>query len=321
MELYLAPMEGITGYIYRQAYETVFTPLDKYFTPFINANLSGKFSSREWEDICPEHNQGRVVIPQILTNRSEDFIATTQALKALGYKEVNLNLGCPSGTVVSKNKGSGFLAHKEQLKYFLEEIFQYSDLKISIKTRIGKEDSSEFPDIMAIYNQYPLSELIIHPRVQKDYYKNKPRLLTFKEAFYQSPIPICYNGDIFTLSDYYHIKKECPELQKIMLGRGLIANPGLAREIIGQPPMSLSEVIQFHDCLFEGYHKILSGERNVLFKMKECWFYMGYMFTQPEKYMKKIRKAQHFRDYELAVQTLFEEQTLQKGAGLFTLPS
>ena len=104
MKFYLAPMEGITGYIYRQAYNSCFKPMDRYFTPFLAPKHKSGFSSKELNDILPEHNQGMEVIPQILTSDPEDFLDTAVKLKEYGYTEVNLNLGCPSGTVAGKRR-------------------------------------------------------------------------------------------------------------------------------------------------------------------------------------------------------------------------
>lgn len=317
MKFYLAPMEGLTGYIFRNAHATYFGPLDKYFTPFIAANTVGKLSSRELNDILPEHNKGIYVVPQILTNKAEDFIRTVETLQSYGYNEVNLNLGCPSGTVVSKNRGSGFLSQRDELDRFLDQVCSQISVKFSIKTRIGKDVPEEFPALMEIFNQYPLEELIIHPRVQKDYYKNKPNLEVFKAANQMSKSPVGYNGDIFTVQDYEDFHQACPNVQTIMLGRGVIANPGLVREVLTKQPMDKTIFKKFHNCVYEGYQEVLSGERNVLFKMKEMWFYMSYMFSDVDKYAKKIRKSQHLKDYEVAVEQLLNDQNLIHGAGLF----
>lgn len=317
MKFYLAPMEGLTGYIYRNAHATFFGHVDKYFTPFITTNQFGKLSTRELHDIMPEHNEGICVVPQILTNNAEEFIRMSHTLKAFGYDEVNLNLGCPSGTVVSKNRGSGFLAQKEALNQFLETVFSANVTKISIKTRIGKEHPEEFYDLIQIFNAYPMEELIIHPRVQKDYYKNKPRMEIFKEALEVSKNPVCYNGDIFTAEDYKHFSEGYKQVDRLMLGRGLIANPGLVDEIQQGHPLDKQVLKAFHDKLYMDYQGVLSGERNVLFKMKEAWFYMSYMFEDHEKHLKKIRKSQRLADYEKAVASLFEERHLLEGAGLF----
>lgn len=318
MKFYFAPLEGITGYIYRNAHATFFDNVDKYFTPFIAANQHGKLSSRELNDILPEHNKGLVVVPQILTNNAEDFIRTTQTLKEYGYDEVNLNLGCPSGTVVAKNKGSGFLTQKEALDAFLEEVFSKCQTKISIKTRIGKDHPEEFEALLQIFNKYPMEELIIHPRVQKDYYRNTPNLKVFKDSLETSTNSLCYNGDIFTADDYHSFLTEFPTTDRIMLGRGLIANPGLIGNINEDKVLDKAVLKAFHDTLLMGYEDILSGDRNVLFKMKELWFYMSHMFSDVDKYAKKIRKSQRISDYQQAVALLFEEQEIVIGAGLFS---
>lgn len=317
MKFYFAPLEGITGYVYRNTHAAFFKEVDKYFIPFIAANQYGKLSTRELHDILPAHNQGVVVVPQILTNNVQDFVRTTETLKDFGYDEANLNLGCPSGTVVAKGKGSGFLAETETLQAFLEEVFSKSATKISIKTRIGRDHPEEFEALINLFNQYPIHELIIHPRVQKDYYRNKPNLEVFRNALAVSKNPVVYNGDIFTAENYQAFISECPSIDTIMLGRGLIANPGLIQDIKTGEMLDKARLKAFHDQLLEGYEGILSGDRNVLFKMKEAWFYMSYMFSNPEKYAKKIRKSQKIADYKEAVSALFEEQDIVTGAGLF----
>ena len=201
MKYYLAPLEGITTYIYRRAYHTHYRPMEKYFTPFL--------------------------VPQILTNDAKGFLDTVEKLKGYGYDEVNLNLGCPSKTVVSKGRGSGFLIHTEELNRFLDEIYAKADVKISIKTRIGKFDADEWGELLRIYNQYPLEELIVHPRVQQQFYKGHPDLDAFADAVKECKHTLCYNGDIFTTEDMEKLKKRFPEASCIMLGRGILRNPEL----------------------------------------------------------------------------------------------
>lgn len=318
MKYYLAPMEGITGYIYRNAYEKHFGNIDKYFTPFIIPNKSRRLKTKELNDILPENNRITNIVPQILTNSSEDFIATARRVQEFGYEEINLNLGCPSGTVVSKGRGSGFLAKTEELDRFLDEIFKMENIKISIKTRIGKDSPDEFNELIKIYNKYPIHELTIHPRTQKDFYGNKPNLEVFKEALELSKNPICYNGDIFTANNYNEIVKVFPEVQAVMLGRGIIANPALMKDIKNDTALNKEILRAFHDEILNGYIELFDGDRNVLFKMKELWGYMIHIFSDNKKYAKKIRKSQKLADYNLAVSSLFIEQEIIKGAGLFS---
>ena len=308
MKFYFAPLEGITGYIYRNAYEEFFgKQISKYFSPFIIANQSDKFKSKEINDVLPENNKGLCLVPQLLTNQAQDFIYTAKKLKHLGYEEVNLNLGCPSGTVIAKNKGSGFLAKQEQLDQFLEEIFAETTVKISVKTRIGKDDPEEFYELIEIFNKYPISELIIHPRIQKDFYNNKPNLKLFSDAVSLSKNKVVYNGDIVSVESYKEFTQTYPTIDTVMIGRGLIANPGLVSEIQKGNKVDKDLLIKFHDMVYQDYIKVMHGDRNVLFKMKEIWFYMLPMFTDATSFWKKIRKTERLYDYDKVIDNLFKE--------------
>ncbi len=318
MKYYLAPMEGITGHIYRNAYEKYFHNIDKYFTPFIVPNESLSLKTKELRDMLPENNEGLNIVPQILTNNAEGFVLTANKIKQLGYEEINLNLGCPAGTVVSKKRGSGFLAYPEELDRFLDEIYKINDMKISIKTRLGKERADEFYKLIEIYNKYPLEELIIHPRTREDFYGNTPNLEIFKESLKLSKHSICYNGDIFTVDNYNKIVKEFPQVDKIMIGRGILANPGLIDEIKENKFITKEILKQFHDEIFENYTILLKEDKNAMYRMKELWGYMSHIFTNNKKYYKKIKKAQKAIDYKVAVNSLFAEQEIIKGAGLFS---
>ncbi|MDK0720568.1 tRNA-dihydrouridine synthase family protein [Clostridium perfringens] len=318
MKYYLAPMEGITGFIYRNSYEKFFGGIDKYFAPFVVPNSSKSLKTKELRDVLPENNKGINLVPQILTNDSEGFILTAKKLKDLGYNEINLNLGCPSGTVVGKKRGAGFLAHREELDKFLEEIFKINHMKISIKTRLGMDKPEEFYELIKIYNKYPMEELIIHPRTRQDFYGNKPNLEVFKDAISLSKNPVCYNGDIFTLEDHNKLVEEFKEVDKIMLGRGILANPALMNEILNNEFMDKKVLKEFHDEIFSKYREVFNEDRNAMFRMKELWGYMIYMFSNNKKYAKKIKKAQKVVDYNQAVTSLFLEQDIVKGAGLFS---
>ena len=306
MKYYLAPMEGITGHIYRNAYAKYFDNIDKYFTPFIVPNQSTSLKTKELRDMLPENNEGLYIVPQILTNDAEGFITTAKKLQQLGYDEINLNLGCPAGTVVSKNRGSGFLSQRDELDSFLDEIFKINDMKISVKTRIGKDSPDEFYELIKIYNKYPMEELIIHPRTRQDFYGNTPNLDVFKDAISLSENTLCYNGDIFTVEDYKKITEVFPNIDKVMLGRGILANPGLMGEIIDNTYVDKNILRDFHDEIFNNYTELLKEDKNAMYRMKELWGYMSHIFTNNKKY------------YKEAVSSLFEEQDIIKGAGLFS---
>ncbi len=340
MKYYFAPLEGITGYIYRRAHHIFYPGLDRYYTPFIVPKEKKQLNAKERNDVLPEHNAGMRVIPQVMTNRSEEFLRTAKTLNQdYGYKEINLNLGCPSKTVVSKNRGSGFLALPGRLRLFLDEVcsgLEKYGMKLSVKTRIGKESPEEFECLLDIFQAFPLSELIIHPRIQKDFYKNTPDLKTFSKAYqiYENAgWELCYNGDIFSVSDYKDIYETFPNITAVMMGRGFLKNPMLADEIKvrengGDKIQKQNDGVSgrflndekekaerkrryyFYRLLLEDYAAVLDGEKDVLFKMKEIWSYMSQDFTQPQKYWKKMKKAYKLKDFEKAVFSLCTEQKL-----------
>lgn len=310
MKIYLAPMEGITGYVYRNVQHRYYNHIDKYFTPFITPTQHRKLTSRELNDILPEHNQKMCVVPQILTNQAEGFLWAAGKAKELGYREVNLNLGCPSGTVVSKGRGAGFLADPWKLGRFFDEVSEgilQMDMRLSVKTRIGVLDPEEFYELIEVFNRYPLSELIIHPRIRTDYYKNHPNLGVFRDAVRLSRHPLCYNGDIFRAEDCRLFAAAFPEVDTVMAGRGVIANPGLAEEIRTGTKLEKTRLKAFHDALLLAYREAIPGDKNVLFKMKEVWFYLACDFADSDRQIKKIKKAGTIKEYEAAVDLVFSE--------------
>ena len=298
-KIYMAPMEGVTGFIYRNTFARFFGGIDKYYTPFISPGEHKNFKSRELKDVLPENNEGLNVAVQMLTNNAELFIVTAHRMKDFGYKEVNLNLGCPSGTVVSKGKGSGFLSFPEKLDAFLDEIYNSladTGLDISVKTRLGRYEPDEFYELLDIYNKYPISELIIHPRVQKDMYKNRPRMEFFDYAVKHSKNRLVYNGDICTVEDYENIINAYPDVSAVMLGRGLISNPGLAGQISDGKQLDKNTLRAFYDALVDAYRAEIPDEKNVVFKIKENLFYLVNLFDDKDAYWKKIRKSDNLME-------------------------
>lgn len=302
MEFEMAPMEGITTYIYRSTYEKYYGGIARYYTPFL---ASMHLSSREKNEVLPEHNKGMQLVPQILSNRAEEFLEITRALADYGYPCVNLNLGCPSGTVVSKHRGAGFLAVLQDLDAFLGEIFEKCPLQISIKTRIGIRDEAEWESILKIYEKYPVAELIVHTRLQQDFYKLPARPGAFRAAKRLS-MPLCYNGDIDSRKAYEALLARYPDVERVMLGRGLIANPELTWGIGGAPRRDKDRLRSFLSDICGRYIAEMSGgDRNTLYKMKEIWVYLGSCFADAEKYVKKIKKANRLAEYDAAVNELF----------------
>lgn len=302
-------MEEITGYVYRNVYRDLFGDIDKFFTPFITPTQKKVLKRKEQKEVDPANNRGMNVVPQILTSQSSQLIDTALYLYELGYREVNLNLGCPSATVVPKHKGAGFLSDTNKLNAFFDEVFSNplfgcDVMRLSVKTRLGLVSPDEFPEILEIYNRYPLSEIIIHPRVRSDYYKNRVNLEAFSEALETCVHPVCYNGDLFTVDDIMSFSARFPSVDRIMLGRGVVSNPGLIREIRTGEKIKRNELFAYEKALYDGYTESYSDANNAVYKMKEVWFYLSRMFDNPEKVLKKICKTKHPAAYRAVVEEM-----------------
>lgn len=309
MNYYFAPLEGITGYIFRSAHAACFPGTDRYFSPFLVPHQNRAFDSRERNDILPEHNQKITLIPQILTNRPEDFLRLSGELARYGYRELNLNLGCPSGTVVTRGKGSGFLRDPDGLDRFLDEVcrgLEQTRQRLSVKTRIGWESAEEWPRLLKIFNRYPLAELILHPRLRTDFYKNTPHMDAYAYTVSRTPLSLCYNGDLKTPEDIRRLEQDFPQTASVMIGRGLLEMPDLICRVKGAPPAPADRLREFHGRLLDGYCGTISGDRNVLFKMKEFWSYFGKNFPEKEKDLKKLKKTKDLKTYREIAATILE---------------
>ena len=314
MHIYFAPLEGITTYPYRNLHHKYFGGVEKYFTPFLAPGPEQGMSVKEMRDVLPENNAGVPVVPQILTNRAGDFLLASKKLSEMGYREINLNLGCPSGTVTAKKKGSGFLLYPDDLDRFFDEVFSDAAVRngeflVSVKTRIGKNEVEEWPELMQVYNRYPIHELTVHPRIQKEFYKETPHLDVFTDILKESRNPVVYNGDLFTVEKVKEFREKFPTVGTVMIGRGLIRNPALAEMILQEETEPEADILprirEFHDALFEHYRETMSGYRNLLFRMKDLWSYMLAEVPDSEKLAKKIRKSQHEPEYLAAVEEVF----------------
>ena len=315
MRYYFAPMEGITTCLYRKLHRRFFPGVDQYEPPFLSPARDHVFSKRDLQEILPERNDGVPLVPQLLTKYPEDFIWAAGELSAMGYPEVNLNLGCPSGTVVAKGRGSGMLKDLEALERFLDQIFSaLPSVHISVKTRLGISDESEFSRLLEIYNQYPIWELTVHPRVQQDFYKGPIRWQSFAYAVAHSGNPLCYNGDLRTPADCCRMEQALPSLPAAMLGRGLVANPGLITGLHNGVLLTAHTLQEFHDALYGGYCSQYQNREHAVMRMKELWSYMIRLFPHSEKIWKRLRKTGNASQYETVVQVLFQEYQLEPEA-------
>ena len=286
MRYYFAPMEGLTDSIYRRLHHKYFPGVARYYMPFLSPTIHRTLTHKEDRELPLADSVGFSAVPQILTKVSEDFLWAAQVCQDGGYDEVNLNVGCPSGTVVSKGKGSGMLRDAAALDRFLEEIFQGSPLPISVKTRLGLENPEEFPALLEVFNRYPIKELTIHPRVRKQFYDGGVHMDWFDYAVEHSSNPLCYNGDILTLADAEALQRKYPQIDAIMIGRGLIADPGMLSG--GTDAKALEG---FMNELMAVYEVEFGGSRNAIFRLKENWGFLHDRFEGCDKLWKRLRKT------------------------------
>ena len=294
MRYYMAPLEGITDSIYRRLHHKYFPGADRYYTPFFSPTIHRALTSREARELPPADTLGVEVVPQLLTKVPADFIWMTGVCKDLGYQEVNLNLGCPSGTVTAKGKGSGMLREPDVLRQFLEEIFAGTKLPISIKTRIGFTEPEEFSNLLDIYNQFPIRELTVHPRVRQAFYNGDVDMEAFRFAARHSQNSLCYNGNLCTLTQIDGFSRDFPEIPAVMLGRGLIGDPGMLT-----PGGTTREKLEGFLCeLLEEYTVAFHGSRNAMFRLKENWRYLFGLFQPDARLQKRLRKTTDLQEYK-----------------------
>ncbi len=311
-------MEGLTGAPFRRVHAKFFGVADRYYLPFVTPTTEPRFTARQLSrELDRDLNRGLNVVPQLLTRRAEDFIWAAKALADLGYQEVNLNLGCPAGTVVAKGKGSGFLQYPDALREFLDRIFSANlPIAISVKTRIGYSHEDEFRALVDIYNDFAdgMDSLTIHPRLRTDFYKGDLRVHVFNRFFAELKMPIGYNGDIITVDDISRVRHRYKPLKMIMVGRALMADPALFRKAAGGNPATLPEIASFYEALFDSYAQAFQSRKNALMRMKEYWFFQHNLFVGAERAVKQIYKAKTVEDYQAAVETIFENFDLRNDA-------
>ena len=301
MQYYFAPMEGLTDSIYRKVHHAHFSGVTRYYMPFLSPTVHRTLTPREARELPRADSVPFEAVPQLLTKVSEDFLWAAEVCRDLGYKEVNLNVGCPSGTVTAKGKGSGMLRDLDHLRHFLDDIYAAAPLPISVKTRLGFEDPAEFPAIMDIFYDYPIHELTVHPRVRKDFYKGAVNMDAFRYCLEVSKNPVCYNGNLCSISQIEAFAKEFPQVDSVMIGRGLIGDPGMLT-----PEGTTAQALEaFMDTLLEEYQVAFGSARNAMFRLKENWHLLAYRFEGSEKLLKRLRKTTDISEYQQITHEIF----------------
>ncbi|MBR1408208.1 MAG: tRNA-dihydrouridine synthase family protein [Clostridia bacterium] len=317
MQIYFAPLQGVTDAPFRRLHAARFGGVAKYFTPFISPTQTDNLTNKELRDVFPAENPGLPIVPQILTKEVEYFIHTARVLQNLGWTEVNLNMGCPAGTVTAKGKGAGLLMNLSRLEAFLDGIFARTPLPVSIKMRLGWEKPEEVFPLLELLGRYPVTELILHARTRQQLYGGHPCVGILDEAAKSTHIPLVYNGDLFSSADCLRFAQAHPAFQTVMIGRGLVSDPALAQSVLGGPPLTLGMLRAYHEDLYR-YYTAQFNARAALGRMRELGKYVAANFHGAGKPFRQIRKAKTLEAYCDAMKLLFDEYPLHDPPGFVT---
>lgn len=311
--LSLGPFQGITDAPFRNVFKRHFGGVDKYYTPFFTGIHKEEHAKNlQGEEIDPQCNDVETLTPQILSTDAEEILRFAKQCQQLGYKEINLNMGCPFPRVANKKRGSGLLPYPDKVEAMLERIFDGIDIKFSVKCRLGYFNPEEIDAIIPIFNKYPLSELIIHPRIGKQLYKGEADVERFKTLIPYINAPLVYNGDIVSVESFERIREMVQPVNQFMLGRGILTNPFLAEEIKGHdvPDDKTNRLHAYVIDLYDDRLRHAGGSPKVLGRMKELWSYLMNSFEEPQVVWRKIKKLNSLKDYEEAVELIFKENAL-----------
>ena len=346
VKLSLGPFQGITDAPFRNVFKRHFGGIDKFYTPFFTGIQKDHAKNMQVEEIDPRFNDVETLTPQILSTDAEEILRFASQCKELGYKEINLNMGCPFPRVANKKRGCGLLPYPEKIDAMLGAVFERIDLKFSIKCRLGYFNPDEIVPVIEVFNRYPLSEIIIHPRIGKQLYKGEADVQRFAELMPLIKAPLVYNGDIVSVESFERIREKVQPVNEFMLGRGILANPFLAEAIKGNSrhcernevkrgnphsstvdcfvanaprnPEGLTDRMGGNDerlhayviDLYEDRLRHAGGSPKVLGRMKELWSYLMCSFDEPQDIWRKIKKINALREYEEAVEAVFREHSL-----------
>ena len=305
MFLSFAPMEGVTSAAFRRVHRRFFPEADRYYSPFIAPDIRGEFKASRLRDVLGENNEGLALVPQILTNSAEAFLGTARRLHDLGYGQVDLNLGCPSATVVSKHKGAGLLCDPSALDALLADIFSRTPVAVSVKTRLGFSSTEEIDALMEIFDRYPICELTVHARCREGFYRSPVDLEAFSRALAHANMPVIYNGNVFTPEDHRRITERFGAVSGVMLGRGAAANPALFRMIRGGEALRIGEIREFHASLVDEFLSSGLSPGFAAARMKELWFYLRALFPDEDRPCKALFKSRDLNGLVSCAEALF----------------
>ena len=304
LPIHFAPLQGFTESAYRLAHSKFAPGIHTYYTPFLRLE-KGEVRAKDIRDLQTEHPYH--LVPQIIVRDVEEFNILTKAVTELGFKEIDINMGCPYPMQTKSGRGSGILPHPEKVREILDAISHLSqaaatsDLKFSIKMRLGLTSPEECLQLLPLLNSAPLAHITLHPRVGIQQYKGALNFETFDKFYSECKLPLIFNGDIADLKQMNFIETRYPRLAGIMIGRGLLANPILAAQYAGLPCGTTTEtLLKIHADVAADYARRLQGNAQILDKIRPFWTYADL----PKKTRKKIEKSKTLDEYLEAVNDL-----------------
>lgn len=300
--IHFAPLQGYTDDVYRRLHHELIGGISTYYTPFVRME-GGGVRSKDMRDIRPEFNERVPVIPQIIVKSIKEFDYLVDIIEKKGYKNIDINMGCPFPMQAKHGRGCGLLAHIDILQEIVKAIQKKPHLSFSVKMRLGWEDKNEWKPVLDILNETPLKQITLHPRIGIQQYKGEVDKDSFNAFYERCKHPLIYNGDITTIDDIYRIETSYPNLAGIMIGRGLLARPTLAAEYASGKEYSWTERRELlhilHDRLKAHYEITANSEAQVHSRMRLFWEYMEAEIGR--KVYKKIMKAGNLKNYLAAV--------------------
>lgn len=309
-QIYLAPIQGLFNYHFRKVLTRHVKGIDKYFTPFIKTHGLDIYEERDLREVIQSLECPVKTVPQVMGNNPDLVVSLCTRIQELGFDEINLNLGCPHPTITKKTMGSGLLPNPEMIDAILDAVYSNLDIAFSTKIRIGLEDKSELEKLIPVLNNYPLHEVIVHPRIGLQKYEGDVDLDAFAVCLEEIESPLVYNGNIVTTEDFNNLKQRFPQINTWMIGRGIAVNPFLAETISAQTPFDKKRFAAFHHDLMEEYTtSYTGGEMQTVLKMIEHWNYFIQNFPGCEKKFKAIKKSRKIAQLEsVCKEIIFSEQ-------------
>ncbi len=307
-----SPLQGFTDFRFRNAFHHYFGGIDTFYAPYIR--LDGKLvvKASYQRDLLPENNSTPELIPQVITNDAEEFLFVAKYVQQFGYKELNWNLGCPYPMVTKRGMGSGLICNPAKIDHILDRVHSETDIVVSMKMRMGYENSEEILDAFPILDKYPLKNIAIHARIGKQLYKGGVDLDAFQRCIDHTKHTLYYNGDITSVAAFKKLQERFPGIDHWMIGRGLIADPflpGMIKNNTTEYPKNRWELFrEFHDTIYEQYDAFLSGPTPIKMKMQGFWDYFSNSFSNPQKTFKKIKKANNAIAYKQTVREIFNSE-------------